>query len=136
MLPALFVLSVIWFGVQFFAGWLALPGDVPGGFLVLVWAITAVNFLWIGWVALRSHKVTADRENFYVSDYRREIVIPRSDLYEATEMRWIQPCWITLHLRRPSEFGDKIVFIPPWRFGAFYTANPLVDELNAARSKW
>ena len=135
VLPVVFVLGAIWFAVEFFEGWLYLPGDVPGGFMLIVWGMVAVNLLWIGWIAIRSYKVTADAENFYVSNYRKEIVIPRAELYEATEMRWVQPYWITLHLRGPSEFGEKIVFIPPWRFAAFWTANPLVDELNAGRAR-
>ena len=111
-------------------------GGVPTGFLAIVLVVSAINLLWMGWLALRSHEVEADAENFYVSNFGKEVVIPRADLYEATEMRWIQPYWITLRLRRPSEFGDRIMFIPPWRFGAFWTANPLVEELNSSRTKW
>lgn len=131
--PLLFVAWIVWLGAFLFAGRGVGMGQVPSGFLLLVALIAAVNFIWMGWLTLRSHRVEADAENFYVSNFGKEIVIPRSDLYEATEMRWFQPYWITLRLRRPSEFGDRIMFIPPWRFGSFWTANPMVDELNSSR---
>lgn len=110
--------------------------NVPGEFYFILLLALAANFAFSVWVTMRVMHVEVDEHNFYVSNYSREIVIPRSDLYEATEMRWMQPYWITLHLRRPSEFGDRIVFIPPWRLGAFWTANPLIEELNQTTSIW
>ena len=108
----------------------------PVGWLIIVLIVTVINLLWMGWLAVRSCRVEADDVNFYVSNFGKEAVIPRADLYEATEMRWFKPYWITLRLRRPSVFGDRIIFIPPWRIGGFWTANPLVDELNASRTRW
>ncbi|HQU91744.1 MAG TPA: hypothetical protein PLK77_05570 [Pyrinomonadaceae bacterium] len=130
--PILFVVSIVWgSGI-----WLSIR-KVPGlGFMTLILIVMAINLVWAGWLALRSCRVETDGENFYVSNFGTEAVIPRADLYEATEMRWLKPYWITLRLRRPSVFGDKIVFIPPWRIGGFWTANPLVEELNAARTRW
>lgn len=134
--PLLFVVWLVWFGAFLVTGRGLGIGEVPTAFLFMVAIIMAINFAWMGWLALKSHKVEADAENFYVSNFGKEIVIPRADLYEATEMRWFQPYWITLRLRRPSEFGDRIMFIPPWRFGSFWTANPMVEELNSSRTRW
>ena len=134
--PVLFVVSVIWgLGVWIF-GRGVWAREAPANFLFLVLVSTALNLLWTGWLAVRSCKVEADDENLYVSNFGKEAIIPRAELYEATEMRWFKPYWITLRLRRPSVFGDKIVFIPPWRIGGFWTANPLVEELNARRTRW
>jgi len=104
-------------------------------FILVIFPVVMLMALAVlAWLFFRANKVEMDDEYFYVSNYRKEISIPRADLYEATEMRWSQPYWITLHLRRPSEFGERIVFVPPWRFGAFWTRNPLVDDLNASRT--
>lgn len=124
VLPVLFLLSSIWaIGVLVFGfgGW---TERAPRGFFFLVLIVCGLNLLWMGWLAIRSCHVEADDENFCVSNFGKEAVIPRSDLFEATEMRWLKPYWITLKLRRPSVLGDKIVFIPPVRFGGFWTANP------------
>ena len=109
-----------------------LPGISPfldfalvfaGVVYVLVMALMLGQFM-------KLKKVEIDEECLYVSNYRQEIKIPFSDVYEVTEMRWLEPFWITLHLVRPSEFGDKIVFAPPYRYMAFWSRNPLVDELK------
>lgn len=91
---------------------------------------------WLAWQGVKTCRVEADDENFYISNFGKETVVPRSDLFEATELRWVKPYWVTLKLRRPSDFGDRILFIPPWRVGAFWTANPLIEKLNASRSRW
>ena len=134
--PLVFLFGAVWFLAVFAFGMGVWNGRAPVGFLMLVLIVTVINLLWTGWLALRSCTVEADDENFYVSNFGKEAVIPRSDLYEATEMRWFKPYWITLRLRRPSVFGDKVIFIPPWRIGGFWTANPMVEELNAARTRW
>lgn len=135
-LPIVFLLAIIWSLSVFTFGMGIWDGPVPAGFLIVVLIVTLMNLLWMGWLAIKSCYVEADGENFYVSNFGKEAVIPRADLFEATEMRWLKPYWITLKLRKPTIFGDRIIFIPPWRFGAFWTANPLVEELNAARTRW
>src|SRR5215210_863166 len=39
----------------------------------------------LAWLFFRANKVEMDDEYFYVSNYRKEITIPRADLFEATE---------------------------------------------------
>ena len=134
--PVIVVVWVIWFGALFLYSESSGLQDFPIQFLAIGFVVAAINIVWMGWLALKSNRVEVDGENFYVSNFGKKIIIPRADLFEATEMRWVKPYWITLHLRRPSEFGDKVIFIPPWRMGAFWTANPLVDELNAMRTRW
>lgn len=137
VLPLLFIGSSIWL-LGYAVG---AVGDhhlaqLPKGFGAFLFIFSTVGLLLHGWLAINTFRVEVDAENFYVSNFGKETVIPRADLFEATEMRWFKPYWITLHLRRPSEFGERIIFIPQWRMGAFWTANPLVDELNASRTKW
>ncbi len=136
VLPVLFLLSSL-YGIGALAfGFGIWTERAPRGFLLLVLAVTGLNLLWMGWLAIRSCHVEADDENFYVSNFGNEAVIPRSDVFAATEMRWLKPYWITLRLSRPSVFGDRIMFIPPWRIGGFWTANPLVEELNSTPPRW
>lgn len=136
ILPTIFALSMAWGLVVFAFGLGVWDEPAPPSFFILIVAVTAINLSWMGWLAIKSCHIEADDDNFYVTNFAKEAVIPRSDLYEATEMRWFKPYWITLRLRRTSIFGDKIIFIPPWRIGGFWSANPLVKELNAARTKW
>ena len=49
---------------------------------------------------------------------------------------WLNLHPVTIHLNSPSEFSDKIVFMPKVRAFAFFSSHPVVDELKElARSK-
>ena len=98
-------------------------------------------FFWIAgsaflvWDAARLKFVSVDDDFLYVSNYLREIAIPLTDIYDVTENVWINTHPVTIHLKSPSEFGDKIVFMPKTRFSLF-SSHPVVKELKQlARSK-
>ena len=72
-------------------------------------------------------------KNLYVSDYRKEITIPLSEIADVTENRWLNAHPVTIRFRNPTAFGDKIVFMPKLKYFAFWTGHPIVGELlNAA----
>lgn len=98
-------------------------------------------FFWIGGSALllfngvRLKFVTVDDDFLYASNYLREIAIPLWDIYDVTENVWLNIHPVTVHLKHPSEFGDKIVFMPKTRFWVF-ASHPVVKDLKQlARSK-
>jgi hypothetical protein len=82
------------------------------------------------WPMIRLKKVSLDDEFLYVSNYLKEIKIPLDDIYDMTENRWIKFHPVTIYLRRPSEFGTKIVFAPTFRMFIFFTSHPIVEELR------
>ena len=90
---------------------------------------------WIGGSAFLLFKsarlkyVSVDDDYLYVSNFFREIVIPLSDIHDVTENVWINYHPVTIHLKHPSEFGDKIVFMPKTRFSLF-SSHPVVKELK------
>lgn len=113
---------------------LVLRGDLfPGdrSFIPLTVLVAIIVTAQLVWIAFRIKKVETDGKYLYVSNYMKQVALPLSDVSHVNEMRWMQPYWITLQLRRPSEFGEKIVFIPPFRLLSFWTENPLVDELKS-----
>jgi len=68
--------------------------------------------------------------SFFVRDRSREIEIPFTAVARVTGSRFVNPPRITLHLREPSELGDRIVFLPPLRLFPGFKAHPLVKELE------
>jgi len=49
----------------------------------------------------------------------------------VTENFWLNVHPVTLHLKNPSEFGRKIVFMPACRFfNSWWISHPVVGELN------
>jgi hypothetical protein len=71
-----------------------------------------------------------DDEAIYVSNSWSEIPIPLTEVSHITESRWINPPTVTIHLRSLSPYGERIVFIPKFRWFLFGT-HPIVSELQA-----
>ena len=94
-----------------------------------------VGSAFIYWSSIRLKEVSVDDNFLYVSNYLKEISIPLSDIYDVTENVWVNIHPITIHLKSPSEFGDKIVFMPKTRFFALFSSHPVVKELKVLARK-
>lgn len=103
------------------------PGPQPTWLFLVIW-IAASAFIY--WNCVRLKVVSVDDNFLYVSNYLKEIAVPLSEIYDVTENLWINIHPVTIHLRSPSEFGDKIVFMPKTRLFAFFSSHPVVDELK------
>ena len=79
---------------------------------------------------MRYKKVAIDDSFLYVSNYRKEITIPVSNIGDVTEIKWVRTRPITIHLKNASEFGRKIVFTPKPNGFRIFAANPIVAELK------
>jgi hypothetical protein len=101
-------------------------------FFLFAWA---VGFAVIYWSSIRLKDVSVDDNFLYVSNYLKEVVIPLSDIRDVTENRWINIHPVTIHLKSPSEFGDKIIFMPKTRLFAFFSSHPVVKELKVLARK-
>ena len=84
------------------------------------------------WVAFchRLRVVHVDDRFLYVSNHRKEIQIPLSDVHEITENVWISLRPVTLHLSTPSAFGPRIRFMPKTWQAFFWSSHPIVGELT------
>jgi hypothetical protein len=66
-----------------------------------------------------------------VSNYFREIRIPLNAVIDVKQNRWMNWRPITIYLREPTEFGDRVAFMPRQRFRIqFWRADPIVAELK------
>ena len=99
----------------------------PRWILLGTWVVGAAI---IYWTAIRLKNVSVDDHYLYVSNYLKEIVVPLSEIYDVTENRWVNTHPVTIHLKSPSEFGDKIVFMPKTRIFAMFSSHPVVNELK------
>lgn len=90
----------------------------------------------IYWTCIGLKAVRVDDNFLYASNYLKEISIPLSQIYDVTENIWVNIHPVTIHLKSPSEFGDKIVFMPKARVFVFFNPHPVVNELKElVRSK-
>jgi hypothetical protein len=99
----------------------------PKWIFLLAWVVIAFS---IYWSCIRLKEVSVDDNFLYVSNYLKEIPIPLSEVYDVTENVWVNTHPVTIHLKSPSEFGDKIVFMPKTRAFAFFSSHPVVKELK------
>lgn len=95
--------------------------------VLLAWIAGTVYFLWD---ANRLKTVSVDDKFLYASNYLKEIAIPLSDISDVTENFWLNTHPVTIHLKSPSEFGHKIVFLPTRRVFALFSSHPVVAELK------
>lgn len=102
----------------------------PVWFFYLMPLVFLVFGLWLAsglkWVA-----IDAPNKRLYVSNYRKEIAIPFSEIADVTEFILSDPRRITIHLRNETEFGKKIIFLGTYRFGGWLAGpHPIVKELK------
>ena len=122
---------------------------VAGFFNVVIWRISnpvffvglplaaflipLVSLSFILWNYGPAKKVLIDETNkrLYVSNYRKEIAIPFSEIASVSEFMLSDPTRVTIRLHSPSEFGQKIVFLATYRFGGWLAgSHPIVAELR------
>ena len=84
------------------------PEGLIGGFVAAVLLVVFVKTF----LPLRRVEIT--EEGLLVSTYvpREEVLIAFDEIAEVTRGGWVSPRPITLHLRLPGPFGDKVVFMP------------------------
>jgi hypothetical protein len=90
------------------------------------------------WFCRQIKRVQVDERGLYVSNYWSEVNIPFGEISHLTERAWFVPRSVTVHLRRPSAFGDRIVFVPRLQWIPF-GPHPVIEELlrlcNVARNR-
>ncbi|MGB9178761.1 MAG: hypothetical protein WCB68_05880 [Pyrinomonadaceae bacterium] len=99
-----------------------------GGFnpFCLIFVPIAIELFW---ASFRLRRVSIDNEYLYVTNFLKGIFIPLSEIEAVTGGKWYQSPFLTIHLRHPTEFGKKIVFMPG-RGKPLFARHPIADELR------
>jgi hypothetical protein len=74
-------------------------------------------------------RVAVDDHTLYISNYLTEIRVPLSDVLDVKESSRRGSLLIRLHLRRPTAFGQSIVFRPRLRL-YWWGLHPVARELK------
>lgn len=129
------IFPIAWIGI-FLVGTTVMflaPVETSHEFRSMRWLLVAITIVG-AWLILRlalplKHVDVGDA-SFFVSDRSREIEIPFRDVARVTGSRFVNPPRVTLHLRTPCEFGDRVVFLPPLRLVSGWKAHPVLKELE------
>jgi hypothetical protein len=131
-----FIFPGVWiplFGAGMLALWPVTHAKLPPYFpwiLLLSWLVGVVFSVWI-YAGLK--RVRMDQDTLYISNFLREIAVPLSAVDSVTENRWLKIHPVTIVFRYPTEFGDRITFMPPFRMFAFiWSPHPVVAQLRMA----
>jgi hypothetical protein len=116
----------LWLGTFHGRNGLPPPEFVKWAFLA-AWLIGSGFILWFSG---RIKQVDVDEEALYVWNYGSEVRIPLAEVSHFTQTYMSHASTITIHLRSVSPVGQRIVFIPQFRWVWFGT-HPIITELQA-----
>jgi hypothetical protein len=92
--------------------------------------ITVAGAVFFYWSCMRLKKVSLKDNVLIVSNFLSEVVIPLGDVERVSGSVMMHPELVWLYLRRPTDFGTKIVFAAKWRFFSGFNRHPIVNELQ------
>jgi hypothetical protein len=129
------VFPIFWFGflVIFIIG--AVWGSRPHGPLAPFLIIPAIMIV-LGYVLMKRlvfdlvDEVLDAGDALLIRNGSLQEQVPLSDIINVSYTQFINPPRVTLSLRNPGSFGDKVSFTPPIRFMPFSTSS-VIDELIA-----
>lgn len=131
------VFPAVWiggFGLATCALWLGgfygrngLPPELLKWDFLVAWLVGSGFIIWF---CGRLKRVQIDGDTLYVSNYSSEVRIPLTEISHFTQSYLSRPPTITVHLRSMSPVGQRIVFIPKFRWVLFGT-HPLITEMQA-----
>ena len=123
------IFPVVWIGM-FALGTLLmfLNGDpAKWGFL----AALIIGAAFLSWGCIPLKRIELDGHTLRISNFLKTIEADVSDINRITENSVINihPVW--LHFRKPTKFGNKVMFMPhtQWSPLSMFRSHPIVDEL-------
>jgi len=126
-----FVFPIFWIGtfaVTMFVA--AAPGNAFPALRWIFLTVTVGGGAWIYWSCGRLKRVRLSGDSLLVSNFRDEMRVPLSQIERVTGSILMNPELVWVHFRRPTAFGDRIVFMAPWRWPSGFSRHPVVGELQ------
>ena len=108
----------------------AAPGNAFPALRWIFLTVTVGGGAWIYWSCGRLKRVRLSGDSLLVSNFRDEMRVPLSQIERVTGSVLMNPELVWVHFRRPTAFGDRIVFMAPWRWPSGFSRHPVVGELQ------
>lgn len=125
-----FIVVLIWiagFGFGTREVLLAGPSDPRWYQYASIWLIFGV-FIFFSTGHIK--KVILHKDHLVVSNFLKTVKVPVADIEAVDGSSFLSPKLVWFQLKKPSEFGLKISFIPERRMSPGIGKHPLVAELN------
>jgi hypothetical protein len=120
------------------SGWLLGPNGGPPSLgarvaFLAMWLAFPIAALWI---SPRLMRVRMSDDGLVISDVRQEVFVPFSAIESMSPRSKIDPFQpIEIKFRTPTEFGDRIRFVPRARCGFLPWLDPALSELRQRLSQ-
>ena len=129
-----FVFPVLWIGLfaVITTAMFVVPDERAGELRDLRWIFAAATIAGAGfiyWFGMRLKRVALAERSLIVSNYVEEADVSFTDVERVSGSVLLSPELVWIHLRRPSTFGRKIVFMPRMRMFQGFSRHPIVAEL-------
>lgn len=124
-----FVFTTVWpaaFGVAALLASMQPAARAKGAHLQLL-LVCALGSLFLWWFCSGLKQVDLDGDSLVVSNYRRRIRVPVSEISDVRQNRLLSLRPIRVTFKRDTEFGRSVVFMPP------FTLNLLSEDPVAHR---
>ena len=93
-------------------------------------ALSIAAFASVLFIPARLKRVQIQADCLSVSNYVQEILVPFKGIRDITTYRWIRGNPVAIHLREPTIFGDKIIFMPRFSLLNWGQPHAIVNELK------
>lgn len=124
IVPAFNVLTVGGVGVII----LTMRHETLGIHIILLVAIILV--LMTSFVYFSIKKIELDDDVLYISNFHETISVHRSNIEAVTQNVLFNPEVVKIKFKNGTIFGDSIRFTPKYRYFAFFSKHPIVEELQ------
>ncbi len=82
------------------------------------------------WGLMRLKKVHLKDARLIVSNFKHEIAVDLTNVDRVSGSILMSPELVWVHLRTPSKFGDKVIFMPKGRWSFGFSVHPVVSRLR------
>lgn len=98
------------------------------GFPILIVTIPLLSIIFF--TQIKAKKVYMDGKNLIVSNFRKTINIPFSEIKEVTEITFLSPRPIFVKFKKETEFGKKIMFLGYSKLFLFFSPHPAANKIR------
>ena len=95
---------------------------------------TVFGSAFIYWALARLKKVALSGSALVISDFKTEISVHLSNVDRVSGSLFVTPELAWINFREPTEFGNKVIFMPKIRWFGGFTRHPIVEELRRLSS--
>ena len=132
-----FVFPIFWIGflgyntvAMFIAQGSFIPRSSGAEARVMIFLVTVLGAIGLCWFGMRLKAVALKGKTLVISNFNKTIEVPLHDVERVSGSVLISPELVWLHFLRPTEFGQKVVFVGKLRFSFGFTVHPIVKRLQ------